>query len=255
MINELTIVGTGRVAHHLVKAFSENGVCITQVLGRDLSAAKTLAESVNSRGINKVSQLKHTDLIILAVSDDAISSLAIKFPESIPVVHTSGNTPILERLNTAKTGVFYPLQTFTLNTAVNWSEIPICLESNDDTFLKELFHLAEKISRKVKLINSNQRKKLHLAAVITCNFTNHLLALSEDYLNDNNLSIDLLKPLIYQTLDNLEQLNLKDKQTGPALREDYGTIANHLDLLEKHPDTKDLYLALSNHIIKYHHGQ
>lgn len=40
-------------------------------------------------------------------------------------------------------------------------------------------------------------------------------------------------------------------QTGPAMREDLTTIRRHLELMNPHPDWKDLYEHLTEEIISY----
>ncbi len=254
-IKHITFIGSGNVATAMAEAFFEKGIIITQVYSRNLSAANQLAEKVNSRGINKYSQLKETGLIIVAISDDAITKVFSELKVCAPVVHTSGNTNLLERYKSAESGVFYPLQTFSKGSDTNWSEVPICIEAANDELLKKLFRLGEILSNNVKIITSKERSIIHAAAVLACNFTNHLGALSQEVLEEHNLSMDLLNPLIQKTFKNITSGTAKEKQTGPAVREDYGTIDSHMNILEDKPEIKELYLALSKHIIAYHHGQ
>ncbi len=178
-----------------------------------------------------------------------------ELPAEIPAVHTSGNTPLAERLKDSISGVLYPLQTFQKNVTPIWQEIPICIESSKDDFLKPLFQLAEKLSPKVKIISSEERAKIHTAAVFACNFTNHMNALAEGFLTKNNLSFELLKPLLRQTFENISEGKVKSKQTGPAVREDYGTMDDHMKLLSENEEMKSLYLTLSKHIINFHNGE
>ena len=253
-IKHITFIGSGNVAAAMAEAFFKKGLTITQVFSRNLSQANLLAEKVNSRGINNYSQFKETDLLIVAISDDAISKVFSEIKMNIPVVHTSGNTPLLERYHSTESGVFYPLQTFSKGSDTDWSAIPICVEAANEVLLKKLFHLGEILSENVKIITSKERALIHAAAVLACNFTNHLGALSQEVLEDHNLSLELLNPLIQKTFSNITSGKAKEKQTGPAVREDYGTIDSHMKILEDKPEIKELYLALSKHIIAYHHG-
>ncbi|MFK7755820.1 MAG: Rossmann-like and DUF2520 domain-containing protein [Flavobacteriales bacterium] len=254
-IQNITIIGSGNIATQVALALYEKGIAISQVWSRSLSNASLLANQVNAEAINDTLHLTPSDLYIVAISDDAISDFISALPLSTPVVHTSGNTALVERNNREISGVFYPLQTFSKTRKANWKTIPICLEANSSVFLKQLTQLAELLSGSVKEISSAQRKVLHAAAVIACNFTTHLAAISEQFLEENQLSLDLIQPLMAQTFSNIHEGNVKAIQTGPAVRQDHGTIEAHLQLLTSHPDFQALYLALSKHIIKYHHGQ
>ena len=67
--------------------------------------------------------------------------------------------------------------------------------------------LSNKISNKVYEINSSQRKKIHLAAVFACNFSNHMYAIAEEILKEEKSDH---KKLIYLLSDYtpLERQNL-----------------------------------------------
>jgi predicted short-subunit dehydrogenase-like oxidoreductase (DUF2520 family) len=84
----------------------------------------------------------------------------------------------------------------------------------------------------VKQIDSDQRKKLHLAAVFVNNFTNYLFGVGEEICSDNQLSFDLLKPLIKETAEKVQSMSPKLAQTGPARRGDQKSMQEHLKLLK-----------------------
>ena len=69
-------------------------------------------------------------------------------------------------------------------------------------------------------INSDQRRQLHLAAVLVNNFPNYLYAQAEVLCIEKGLSFELLKPLLFETVSKLDQLSPIDAQTGPAVRND-----------------------------------
>jgi predicted short-subunit dehydrogenase-like oxidoreductase (DUF2520 family) len=82
-------------------------------------------------------------------------------------------------------------------------------------------------------MNSKQREQLHLAAVLVNNFTNHLFAEAATICSQNDLSFELLNPLIQETVNKLEDLSPKAAQTGPAVRHDQKTIEKHLTLIQE----------------------
>ena len=130
----------------------------------------------------------------------------------------------------------------------HFKTIPICLEAQNDTDYKTLETIAKSVSNSVNNINSKQRKALHVAAVFVSNFTNHLYQMSADICAENELSFDILKPLIQETANKIMTLSPKDAQTGPAKRKDTQTINEHLSFLTDE-NQKEIYKLLTKSII------
>ena len=63
----------------------------------------------------------------------------------------------------------------------------------------------------------------------------------------NNLSFDLLKPLLKETIEKLNNLSPKQSQTGPAIRNDNETISKHIKLITK-DRLKEIYKVLTSAI-------
>ena len=133
-----------------------------------------------------------------------------------------------------------------------WSTLPILIEATSQAFAKELEELGKQLSRNVQRINSQQRKQLHIAAVIVNNFTNHLYYLSDELLKKNGMHLDLLKPLITETAAKIDTLTPFEAQTGPASRKDVHTINEHLSLLANNQELQELYAQLTESILKHH---
>lgn len=145
-------------------------------------------------------------------------------------------------------GVFYPLQTFSKSHLVDFHEIPVFVEGSSDEEVHFLKQIASALSRKVLEANSEQRRNLHLAAVFTCNFTNHMYALAEHLLQKHGLPFDAMLPLIDETARKVHELSPRLAQTGPAVRYDMGVIGKHLDMLADEPEMQQLYRLLSDDI-------
>jgi predicted short-subunit dehydrogenase-like oxidoreductase (DUF2520 family) len=108
--------------------------------------------------------------------------------------------------------------------------------------------VAETISTVVQSISSEQRKALHVAAVFVCNFVNHLYKIGNAICEENQLSFDLLKPLIQETAQKIIQLTPENAQTGPAKRNDTATINSHLNFLT-YENQKAIYKLITKSII------
>ena len=148
-------------------------------------------------------------------------------------------------------GVFYPLQTFSTQKSVDFANIPLCLEANKPEGLALLEQLAVKMGGPTHLIDSEQRKALHIAAVFVNNFTNHLYAIGESICQEHLVPFAVLQPLIAETADKIKSLSPLDAQTGPALRNDRNTLDNHLSLLTQEAQKK-LYTSLTKSIQQLH---
>ena len=100
------------------------------------------------------------------------------------------------------------------------------------------------------MITEAQREALHVAAVFVNNFSNHLFAMAYDICQQEGLDFNILKPLIRQTIQKIEEGTPATVQTGPAARGDTGTIARHLAwLAQKEPYYKTIYQAMTNSIL------
>lgn len=195
------------------------------------------------------------DLYILAVVDDAIQAVAQQLAEHVPpdrlVVHTSGATSssvfqgLFERY-----GVFYPLQSFSIDRPIAFQSIPFCLSAHKASDLSLLKSIAEQLSERVVEINDQQRAGLHVAAVFANNFTNYLQFISSQLLTQQGLPADLLQPLVEETIAKLQTLPPETAQTGPAIRGDETTMTKHLHLLNRHPEWQILYRLISKGIQK-----
>ena len=248
---KVILIGAGNVGYHLGRALHKAGVNIIEVFSRVEEKAAKLAKKIDAKpqtSLNKLSDA--ADLYIIAVKDDAIFAVAEELSKSNIknklVVHTSGGTSTVELGKyLPHFGSFYPLQTFSLSKKPDWQTIPICVDANAAKSKKILLKLARKISPKVYEINDQQRAILHVAAVFVNNFSNHLFHIASTICEEENLSFDILQPLIVETVNKLQVGKPSEMQTGPALRNDQKTIANHLNYLEKHPTFKKMYEDLT----------
>jgi predicted short-subunit dehydrogenase-like oxidoreductase (DUF2520 family) len=228
---KVIIIGSGNVAQHLIAAFQNSQnlgteIDLVQVFSRQIERVTHLLDL--NKITNDLDALAEADLYIIAVSDDAIANVSSQLPfKNRLVVHTSGSVSLNALDDNNRKGVFYPLQTFTKNKAVDFKTIPICLESENATDFQLLDKVAKSISEKVFAINSEQRKALHVAAVFVNNFTNHLYQIGNEICQEHKVPFEILKPLILETAQKIMVLSPEDAQTGPAKRNDTATIEAH----------------------------
>jgi len=242
----ITILGTGNVAQNLFEAFlAKDTVSIVQVVGRKTDSLNYFKgrASLATYGDG----LLPAAIYIMAVSDDAITQVAKNLKVKGLVVHTSGAVSLSALQSHHRSGVFYPLQTFTIGKLLDFSNIPICIEASDEEDLELLHRLGASLSNTVARIDSDKRKVLHLSAVFVNNFTNYMYNIGQELCEQHELDFTLLQPLIRETAEKIELLDAIGAQTGPARRGDKKTLHAHLALLKtkKH---REIYTLLSNGI-------
>ena len=248
---DIVIIGSGNVAAVLGRKFKAAGHNILQIYSRNASAASALAYEWDTESTNYKSLINtNAEVYIVAVSDDAIDDVIkdIHLPRKV-VAHTAASVPgeILKPV-TDHYGVFYPLQSLR-KEMTGLPDVPVFFEGSDETTRKKLDALAHSIAGdNVTEAGGDARLKLHVAAVMVSNFTNHMYALAEDYCKKEGLDFRQRLPLIEETAGRIKDISPKTAQTGPAVRHDKETIEKHIDLLKQYPHLKNIYLLLTESI-------
>ncbi len=247
-------IGAGRLATQLMPVLEEAGCEILQIYNRTVGPAQQLAEKLKKTSftsqLNEV--ISDADLYFLTVTDDAISIVADQLasvinPSAIGI-HSSGSLSI-DVLPFKHKGAFYPLQTFSVDHEVSWRWIPLIITTSDDETWTILDEIAGAISSSVYRMTDEQKSVLHVAAVFTNNFSNHMLTLAEKICKDHNLPFEMLKPLILETFSKAILNGPAENQTGPAIRGDQKTIEKHLKIIAGEPNMVEIYKAITQSII------
>lgn len=235
------------------RRLKSKGILIHQVINRSPEQAQRLAVALQCPWSDKMEDIyPDTDWVLMAVRDDAISEVAAALSAFIPdalVTHTSGATPgaVLSPFF-HRFGVFYPLQTFSMERTPIWSKIPFCVDAPSESDVLFLRKIAKTIGNLVYRVTDTQRAQLHVAAVFANNFANHCFSIAEQILSQHDLPFEMLYPLMEETLAKALLDAPSVMQTGPAIRGDKDTIKRHLQLLSQIPEWSALYLLISKNI-------
>lgn len=245
---KIIIIGSGNVAYHLAKAFTENKIPIHQIFGRNQVALEEISIELNIPYSTDV--LAEADLYIISVKDDAIAEVSamIKNKNAL-VAHTSGSTSKNILVGEYRKSSFYPLQTFSKTKKLNYKEIPFFIDAETESDKNILLTLAKKISKNTMLVDDEKRKYIHLTAVFSCNFVNHLFARAKEIADNQEIPFEYFLPLIDETVDKIHHLDPKKAQTGPAIRNDKKILELHEQLLENE-EHKKIYKVLNQSIKK-----
>lgn len=249
----ITVIGAGNVGWHITKAFYDAGCTVNEVYSRNLGTAAQVARSIP--GCKSVDTLNFSQSVssffVLCVPDDSLPEVIcqLQVPDEAVVVHTSGSTTIDLLGRFRHFGVLYPLQTFSRNRSVDFSIIPLLTEASDEYAGQQIAILARKLSDKVSILSSEQRKSVHLAAVFANNFTNHLLSITGKILEKEGMELGILESLIRETVNKAFESGALLSQTGPAVRNDMNTIATHLDMLADNKHAEKVYRTMTESIL------
>ncbi len=250
---KISIIGAGNIAWHLLPALENAGFQIGEIYSKHIANAEKLASKIYQGKAQAHLDFSASEslLFIIAVSDQAIAEVAnhIILPSGAVVVHTSGTTDLKTLEKFEHRGVFYPIQTFSKNRKINLAQAPIVIEASTQLAKETLVFVANQLKCNYTFLDADDRKTIHLAAVFACNFTNHLLGIANEILDQKDLDLSILQPLVQETIAKAFGCgNPYLCQTGPAIRKDEITMQHHLSMLSTQPDLKQLYQLISERI-------
>jgi predicted short-subunit dehydrogenase-like oxidoreductase (DUF2520 family) len=248
---QIVIIGSGNVATVLGRLCKRSGHEILQVISRNAAHAKVLADELGCAYADYNGKMnEHAWLYLLAVADTALEELNSKFdPGNKLILHTAGSVSknVLKDIS-HNYGVLYPLQSLRKEMTYE-TEIPFLIDGNTEETITVIEDFAKSLSSVVSKANDEERLKLHVAAVVVSNFTNHLYVLAEAFCKKEQIDFKLLVPLIIETAERVQNISPSLAQTGPAVRNDMVTIEKHLGMLSGEPRLKSIYIKLTESIM------
>lgn len=252
---KIVLIGAGNLATNLGKALLDSGNDILQVYSRTMESASVLAAMAGGSPVTDLNKINsEADVYIVSVKDSILADIIpilCKGREDKVFLHTAGSVPqdVFKGM-AVHYGVLYPMQTFSKKKILDFNNIPCFVEGNDDVSFETARMLADKISEHVYLLNSEDRRHLHLAAVFACNFVNHCYEISSEILSKHGLPFDIMLPLVEETARKVHSMSPKEAQTGPAMRYDQNIIRAQSELLKENPIFRQIYECMS---LSIHH--
>ena len=248
---KVSFIGSGNIATHLAQRLLEKGVFIDAIWSQSTENAFILAKKCGAKSIKDLDKMASSDIdfIFICTPDDSLVNIIEKLKDSsVCLIHCSGATGLSVFNASQSAGIIYPLQTFSKNIPLVWEDISLFLSSKTEKDREKIKELALLLSPKIYWISDEDKKSLHIAAVIACNFSNFLYGFSHQLLKDKNLPFSVLETLLKETLNKALRHPPFDVQTGPARRGDLKTIENHQDVLQKYPEILPIYTYISEKI-------
>ncbi len=261
VLDSFSVVGSGALARTLSRSLVNVGIYCDLVTSRSADHANTLANDIGASHATTYADADFSSarLVLMAVPDDALSSLASDLAQrsdwkNTVVLHTSGalDASVLEPLEQAgaRTGSFHPLQTFTGNDSPDvFKGVSIGIEGSEQACLVAT-HIADSLLSNPVEIPSAQKALYHAAAVMASNHAVTLMAAAEEFwqlATENRQSFsEALGPLIKQSVSNAVETGPEEALTGPIVRGDAGTLQLHLEAVSRFlPHLLPLYGAVA----------
>ena len=186
------------------------------------------------------------DACLLAVADSAVANIATQLSfKSTVVLHHAGGVPLQALQPNMNIGVAWPVYSILKYDLPVHRQFPCVWEANTDRARSVALQVCQAMSGIQYEADSEQRKWLHMTAVISNNFTNYLLGMCATICKEQQLPFSLLQPILQQTIDRVNTYDPATVQTGPARRGDTATIDHHMALLQHNPYWQAVYAALS----------
>lgn len=246
---KIAIIGSGNIASFFANKIYKNYE-LTQIISKNIEHAKQLSSKYKCQYSNNLEHLNNDlEVIIFAVKDDVLIELSKTYSfQNKLVIHTAGSVDLDDIKSFSKNisciWCIYSIQKDNLPTS---DSIPLVVNANNETSLNLVKKIAASISKNIIQLSDEQKNILHLAAVFANNFTNHLYVLSKQICEDHQIPFDILKPIILNTAEKVQNQNPKLLQSGPAIRHDKQTMEKHLMLIQN-DNLKKLYSLLSTSI-------
>ncbi|MEX0944195.1 MAG: DUF2520 domain-containing protein [Balneolaceae bacterium] len=262
----ISIIGRGAVGMVMFDFFVKNNYPIRSVWDRssgfifDSDDGSKKKMSTQSSFPNDEKDLG--DFVFLAVPDDQIKIVTKRLSEisidwnSRSVIHFSGNLVAEEcsllKDHGAAIASMHPIQTFTSgDRCERLKGITISLQGQSSLCL-ELSEMVIEMGANPMQISAEQKGILHIAAVFSSNYIVSLLNISDNLLSQSGLKsgIEILEPLLKQTVQNITSKGITEALTGPVSRGDYKSVQKHINHLQKNRNILDLYKKLGSEALK-----
>ncbi len=245
MVRSCVVIGSGRAGGSFHAALSEVGWRSTLVAARPIvegmdGATEARIDGGAQGGPGR--SFDTADMVLLAVPDSAISSVAHALPATAAIVaHVSGACGLDVLAPHQRVGSIHPLMS--LPDALTGSRrlLDSCTFAVDgDPLMAEV---VRDLGGRAIQVPAASRALYHATATIAANHLTALCAQVESLAAEVGVPVDAYWTLMRTTFDNIVDVGAAAALTGPAARGDHETIRAHLDALPTDDDRR-LYAVL-----------
>lgn len=240
----LGILGGGRAAWAYGSAWLRIGWPLAGVWLRKESASR-LPELLKAprRSIEELAG--DAELLLIAVSDRAISAVAAKIPETEAIIfHASGAHRSL------RDGFsLHPLKA--LRPVGEPSDLEGALLVFEGHHQKTAKLIAKAVGARFAEVSAEQKPLYHAGAVFGANYVAVMLDIAQTLLRRSGAgeAREELVALALSAIENWKQHDDARRFTGPAIRGDSETVERHISALAGDPQVQQIYKLLADSIL------
>jgi predicted short-subunit dehydrogenase-like oxidoreductase (DUF2520 family) len=262
----VAIVGAGSLANSLAPALHESGYTITEIVSRDSPRsrrnARKLAAKVGARAVTAQTASLEASLLWLCVPDREIraaaASLSVRARDQVRFAfHSSGALTSREldplRKGGAAVASVHPLMTFVPGGRPSLSGVPFAVEG-DAAATRLARRIVRDLGGESFALPAARKAAYHTWATLTSPLLLAFLVTLEDAARAAGLTRRDARrkslPIIRQTLENYSRLGPEHSFSGPIIRGDVETVAQHLAVLRKSPEALEVYVALARSALR-----
>ena len=247
MINNVTIIGGGRVGGSIQKRCDERGVSAAVVLRTNFENWCKSTESIG-------------DVLVVATKDNVLESIVEQIAllrtnslAGVLVLHVNGSADVdvLSPLHAAGaiTAAAHPFQTFSSNDPTALDGIGWGVQCSDEAWprTRAFVEMLGGLPWLLADVTHERKLRYHAAAVAASNFTYAAYELARKLAEDANIPANVfLAPIMKRTVDNATHALSKHEAfaiTGPLARGDVDGVRRQFEAIPS--EQRDLYRHLS----------
>lgn len=260
-VSNIGIVGAGKVGASLGAYLIGKGVAVQGFFDTDKEQAMTASMRTGTRCHASLQSLvAANEVILIAVPDDLIACVWEQCRhfsiEGKTFIHTSGalGSDVFEGHVEAgvHVGSMHPVCAVSSRDSEAVFSGKFFVLEGDQTGLEMLKSLMMTTGNDYRVIPTGQKARYHAATVASSNLFCALADIAEGWLRDCGFDAQdahgLLMPLMLGNVEHIANQGVVNALTGPVERNDAGTVAKHLAVLDG--DDRELYRLLSLRLVE-----
>ena len=256
-------IGAGRVGCTIGRYLADAGIAIEGYYSRSKESADIAATFTNTRSFESIEDLvKSCDTIFLTTSDSAIENVwncIDRFDLKDKVIsHFSGSLSSDIFFRIEATGAYgcsiHPMYAFSdkFTSYKKFNNVCLTMEGSSEAVSRMNSLFGERLGHKIFTLDSKDKIKYHAAAAFASNYMVGLMQNAINLMSECGFSekdtFELFAPLVKNNIAAMLKNGTVSALTGPAERNDIGTVRKHLQALDG-TDAEDVYRAVGKTIV------
>lgn len=260
---KIGIIGAGKVGTTLGKYLVSHNVTVRGFYSRTYKSAETAAEFTDTTAYHTLAELVlASDTLFVTTPDGEIGTvwdcIAKDKLQNKIICHFSGSLSSNVFSGIGDTGAYacsiHPMYAFSDKfTSYEQFHTAFLTMEGDEVAIRQMRNLFEKkLSHSVMVMSGEDKMKYHTAAAFASNYMVGLLEVSLRLLSECGFSREdsqrMLSPLVIANLKDALKRGTKAALTGPAERNDLGTVEKHLEVL-RGQNAEKIYCSIGEELV------